>query len=152
MPMSKAVSAFLDRGSFDARDNLAKRALRAFGTLAPMLNNAYDRGDERGFLECQRGLDCALHAFACINSEREYPFAGDVHPAIVGLSEACKDIREASKFAGGLLEQAEAVVHALQGTLTPVCTISGVRSVAIYRGAHCERAFASIAAEVANDH
>ena len=152
MPMTRAVSAFLDRGSFDARDNLAKRALRAFGRLESMLKNAYDRGDEPGFIECHRGFGCAVHAFACINSEREYSFAGDVHPDIVDLSEACKDIREASKFAGGLIEQAEAVVQALQGRLTPVCTISGVDSVAIYRGVHCVRAFASTIEKVANDH
>ena len=148
--MDKAIDAFLTRGSLDPQDLIAKRAIRSFFGLLGLRQNAYDRGDSKGFNECGRGLDCAVNAFACVNTEKRYDFAGKVHPAIEDLTEALLDLHNPAGKAEALLHQAEGVLRSLKDELTPVCTVSGISSVAILRGDHCAAAIAGVV--LANDN
>jgi hypothetical protein len=148
--LDKAVSAFLNRGSLDCQDLIAKRAIRAIFGLIDLRQNAYDRGSRSGFNECSRGLDCAVTAFACINTEKRYDFAAKVHPSVKDLTEALLDLHKPSQKAEGLLNQAEAALRALKDVLTPVCTVHGINSVAILRGDHCVATMAGI--KFANDN
>jgi hypothetical protein len=148
--MDKEIEVFIKKGSFDPHDRIAKRAIHTMSGLLGLRQNAYDRGDSAGFIECSLGLKCAVRAFGCVNTAKHYPFAAKVHPCIESLTKVLQGLHDPVEKAAGLLDQAEATLLSLKDELTPVCTVRGISSVAILRGDFCTAAMADVI--VANDN
>jgi hypothetical protein len=148
--MDKAIIAFLDRGSLDAQDLIAKRSIRALVKLSALRQNAYDRGLGIAHHHCTRALDGVIFIFAGINTAKNYSFADKVHPHIADMTRALDHLANPAEDAEEVLDQARAVIEAYEDVLTPVCTIHGISSVAILRGDHAEAAMAGV--HIANDH
>lgn len=135
--MQQAVTAFLTGSDNDARDLLAKRAIRAKNGLEEMIRNAFDRGNSTAFAECQYARTCAVYAFTSVNTAKHYPFAADVDEQVPALTAAAHDLQSVEEAAEALLQQAEFVLNSYKDVLTAVCTVHGLRSVRILRGDHC---------------
>jgi hypothetical protein len=142
--MDKSVIAFINDRSLDPHDLIAKRSIRAYIGLSALSQNADDRGDMQGLAEVARGISCAVSAFACINTEKRYNFAGHVHPQVDGLTEALLDLHKPADKAEGLLHQAEGVLRSLRDILTPICAVHSPGPKMILRGDHCRAAIAGL--------
>jgi hypothetical protein len=139
--MHKTLKAFLGATHAEETDKLAQRALIAFASCGALIANAYNRGDAEAYTEVSRAHYEASAAFVLINQHKVYPFADEV---IAAMAVQAVNAEEPAAAAADLVGLAETTLAAYAHRCTPVCTMSGVDSVRILRGAHAVEAMRDV--------
>jgi hypothetical protein len=142
--MDKSVIAFLNRVSNDPLDQIARRSIRASIGLKALWQNADDRGDLQARDAVATAIGFALQAFACINIQKRYAFAGLIDSHVPAMTDALLAHDLPTDVAEALASQAEHVLVSLRDVLTPICAIHSPGPKMILRGDHCRAAIAGL--------
>jgi hypothetical protein len=150
--MHEAVQSFLNKGTADPTDLLAKRALRAIFGLQGLEENFRVRGIAELLNNVGHSLQVASGGFVLVNISKNYGFAEEVIPGATAFTAEVEGAVQDDHFAMAQeqIEFAEQLLAALSQYYYPVLIIRGVRSVQILLGDFAAAAAAQM--KLANDN
>lgn len=150
--MHTTLKAFLAATHEDKLDQIAQRAMRLHEQMhgqSGLRANAWERGDAEAYTDVSHAHAACGAVITLINKAKKYPFAEDVLAQMpeFGIKG---EIDDTEKFGEAIVTAAEQCVKLYAERCRPVCSIRGISSVRILRGAHALAAMRGL--EVANSN